>query len=73
MISNSEGKFHYLLVRDLTALVYERTKPKCYTHVCSYCLYCFWEARLFTAHLLDCSVHPEQKAEYPSPDDPENI
>ena len=32
MISNSEGKFHYLLVRDLYALVYGRTNhqhPMC--------------------------------------------
>ena len=28
-------------------------------------------ARLLAAHLPDCSVHPEQKVEYPSPDDPE--
>ena len=70
MISNSEGKFHYLLVRDLSALVYGRTKHKCYTHVCPYCLYCFPEARMLTAHLPDCSVHPEQKVEYPSTGDP---
>ena len=70
MISNSEGKFHYLLVRDLSALVYGRTKHDGYTHVCPYCFYCFSEARLLTAHLRDCSVRPEQKVEYPSPDDP---
>ena len=70
MISNSEGKFHYLLVRDLSALVHGRTKYDGYTHVCPYCLYCFSQARLLTAHLPDCSIHPEQKVEYPSPDDP---
>ena len=73
MISNSEGKFHYLLVRDLFALVYGRTKYHGYTHVCHYCLYCFSEARLLTAHLPDCSVHLEQKVEYPSPGDLEKI
>ena len=66
MISNSEGKFHYLLVRDLSALVHGRTKHDGYTHVCPHCLYCFSEARLLTAHLPDCSIHPEQKIEYPS-------
>ena len=71
MISNSEGKFHYLLVRDLYALVHGRTKYHGYTHVSSYCLYCFSEARLPTAHLPDCSIHHGQKVEYPSPDDPE--
>ena len=69
MISNREGKFHYLLVRDLSALVYGRTSHQHHVSVCPYCLYCFSEARLLTAHLLDCSVHPEQKVEYPSPDD----
>ena len=71
MISNSEGKFHYLLVRDLSALVAGRTKHHGYTHVWPYCLYCFTIARLFAAHLPHCSIHPEQKVEYPSLDDPE--
>ena len=71
MISNSAGKFHYLLVRNLSAPVRGRTKHDGYSHVCPYCLYCFSQARLLTAHLPDCSIHPEQKVEYPSPDDPE--
>ena len=71
MISYSEDKFHCLLVRYLSALVYGRTKHDGYTHVCRYCLYCFSQTRLLTAHLPDCSIHPEQKAEYPSPDDTE--
>ena len=41
IISNSEGKFHYLFVRDLSALVHGRTKHDGYTHVCPSCLYCF--------------------------------
>ena len=36
MISNHEGKFHYLL--DLSALVAGRTNHKAFTHVCPYCL-----------------------------------
>ena len=71
MISNSEGKFHYLLVRDLSALVYGRTKSHVQAQVYPYCLYCFSEARLLTAHLPDCSTHPEQKVKYPSHDDPD--
>ena len=71
LISNNEVKFHYLLVRDLSALVAGRTKHNCDTHVCPYCLYCFSEARLLATHLPDCFVHPEQKVEYPTPDDPE--
>ena len=39
--------------------------------MCPYCLYCFSNARLLAAHLPYCSIHPEQKVEYPSPDDPE--
>ena len=71
IVSNNEGKFHYLLVRDLSALIHGRTKHHGYMHVCPYCLYCFSQARLLATHLPDCSVHPEQKVEYPSPDDPE--
>ena len=71
LISNSEGKFHYLIVRDLFALVYGRTNHQHHLSVCPYCLYCFSHAHLLTVHLADCSVHPAQKMEYPSPDDPE--
>ena len=71
MNSNNEGKFHYLLVRNLSALVAGQTKRNRNTHVSHYCLYCFPETRPLTAHLPDCSIHPEQKVEYPSPDDPE--
>ena len=42
MFSNNEGKFHYLLVRHMSALAYERTtitKHDGYTHVFPYCLY----------------------------------
>ena len=60
-----------MLVRDLSALVHGRTKHDSYSHVCPYCLYCFSQARLLTAYLPDCSIHPEQKVEYPSPHDPE--
>ena len=49
MISNNEGKFHYLLVRNLSALVYGRTKYDGYTHVYPYCLYCFSHAHLLTS------------------------
>ena len=34
MISNNDGKFHYLLVRDLSALIHGRTKHHGYMHVC---------------------------------------
>ena len=36
MISNSEGKFHYLLVRDLSALVAGRTHHQHHVSVCPY-------------------------------------
>ena len=55
----------------MSALVCERSKHDGYTHVCPYCLHCFSKAQLLTAHLPDCSIHPEQKVEYPSLDDPE--
>ena len=71
MLSNGEGKFDYLLVRDLSALVTGRTNHQHHASVCPYCLYCFSEARLLTAHLPDCSIHPEQKVEYSLSDDPE--
>ena len=68
MISNNNGKFHYLHVRNLSALVAGRIHDRHKAFVC--CLYCFSEARLLTPHLPECSVHPEQKMGYPSSDDP---
>ena len=49
MISNSEGKFHYLLVRDLFALVPGRTKSHVLAQVFPYCLYSFTNARISLA------------------------
>ena len=69
VISNSEGKFYYLVVRNLFALVNGRTTHNGYTHLFHYYLYCFSEARLLTAHLPDCSVHSEQNVKNISPDD----
>ena len=40
MISNSEGKLHYLLDRDVSALIHGRTNHQYHTSVCPYCLYC---------------------------------
>ena len=73
IISNNEGKFHYLLIMNMSALVTGRTNYQHHTSVCliDSSLYCFSEARLLTAHLHDCSAQPEQKVAYPSPDDPE--
>ena len=68
MISNNEGKFQYLL----SGLVYGHTNHQHHVSVCSYGLYCCSQSCLLTADLPDCSVHPEQKVEYPSFDDPEN-
>ena len=64
MISNSEGKegkFYYLLVRASSALVHGRTKYDGYTHVCPYCLYCFSQARLLTAHLRIAPSIPSRR------------
>ena len=71
MISNDEWKFHYLLVRNLSKLVAGQTKHTNQTCVCPYCLYCFLQQWLLDAHLPECSIHPEQKVIYPSPDNPE--
>ena len=55
MISNNEGKFHYLLVRDLSVLVHGWTKYDGNTHVCPYCLDCFSERGCLP---LTCVIFP---------------
>ena len=71
MISNNEGKFHYLLVRDLSKLVACRIEHTNQTFVCPYFLYYFSRDCLLDAHLPECSIHPEQKVIYSSPDNSE--
>ena len=51
MISNDEGKFYYLLVRDLSKLVAGRTNYRGFTHVYPYCLYCLYCATTYSRHI----------------------
>ena len=71
MISNNEGKFHYLFVRQ--GLVrshlwtHEPSTPCVSLSILSILLL---TGAFAYSSPLDCSVYPKQKVEYPSPDDP---
>ena len=50
-----------------------RVAPNTMTQlVCPLLLYCFSQANLLKQHLPECSIHPEQKIEYPTPKNDED-
>ena len=68
LIMNDKNRTsHYLLIRSLSRLVGDRTKHNGVTHVCPYCLYCFSNEDFLRSHIRECSIHPPQRLEYPSP------
>ena len=65
--AEKSGTSHYLLIRSLSRLVGNRTNHDGVTHVCPYCLYCFCKEDFLRSHIPECSIHPPQRLEYPSP------
>ena len=70
---NKTSKSHYTLVRDLSRLVFGRTKAYSKAHVCQYCLYCFTNPNLLKNHIPECFIHPVQKITFPEPKDNEDV
>jgi len=68
LLLESEGKFHYTLVRNLSRLAAGRTKHNASTYVCASCLHPFRHEHCLTRHTPECSIHPPQKVTYPSPE-----
>ena len=58
---------HYLLIRNLSRLLGDRTNHKAATHVCPYCRYCSSKEYFLRSHIPECSIHTPQRLEYPSP------
>ena len=71
--NNKTSKSYYTLVRDLSRLVFGRTKACCKAYVCLYCLYCFTNPNLLKNHIPECSIHPVQKITFPEPKDNEDV
>ena len=65
-----EPKYHYTLVRNLSALLRQDTHANGTIHVCPYCLHIFYHNKKgYETHLIDCKIHKPQVIELPDPDD----
>ena len=65
-----EPKYHYTLVRNLSALLRQDTKAGGTMYVCPYCLHVFHGyKKSYETHLIDCKIHKPQVIELPDPDD----
>ena len=65
-----EPKYHYTLVRNLSALLRQDTKEGGTMCVCPYCLHVFCQnKKKYETHLIDCKIQKPQVIELPDPDD----
>ena len=68
--TEAEPKYHYTLVRNLSALLRQDTKENGTMYVCPYCLHVFCQnKKKYETHLIDCKIHKPQVIELPDPDD----
>jgi len=66
MLIESKGKYHFMLVRNLSCIVAGRTKVNKATYVCPSCLQPFSSEDCLTRHRDECSLFPAQKCIYPT-------
>ena len=67
IMDEKSGTSHYIFIQNLSRPVGNRTNHKDATHACPNCLYCFSKKYSLRSHIRECSNHPPQRLEYPSP------
>ena len=61
-ISNEDGDFHYVLIRDLERLVgVQISKSNRKKHICRYCLHACTTNEILQKHLERCQEHKAQR------------
>ena len=65
--SKTSDNFHYVWIKNLSALVSLRSKHEHKIYVCPHCAHPFSSNRSFENHFSDCSKHRYQVTEYPDP------
>ena len=60
-------KRHYVLIRNMSALVSHRSKYEHAQHVCNSCLHPFVSREVLDKHVPFCSQHAPQQVIYPDP------
>src|SRR6218665_1916922 len=69
LLLGDRDHYHYVLIRNLSALLHSRNSHKGRIFPCPYCLYCFSTEAGKQSHMPECGVHGLQKVKYPSPSD----
>ena len=62
-------KRHYVLVKNLSRLIAQRSSHPRTSHPCVYCLHVFCRADLLADHIPHCKPHGPQRVKMPSGDD----
>jgi len=70
LIEGSDRSHHYVWIKNMSRLVYGRTKHDGASFVCNSCLHPFSSKDVLDRHVPSCARHPPQDVKYPDPDDP---
>ena len=72
LLLDSDGKKHYVLIKDFNSFMFKQTKHKSKKNVCMNCLQCFSSKEVLDAHRKDCIViNGKQAIKMPNEDENE--
>ena len=70
LLSDSDGKKHYVLIKDFNSFMFKQTKHKSKKNLCMNCLQCFSSKEVLDAHRKDCIViNGKQAIKMPNEDE----
>ena len=68
LLIGNQYTYHYVLVKDLSTLLYHRTKHARRMFYCNRCLHGYTTKKLHDQHMEDCRNFSLQKTEMPTED-----
>ena len=72
LLLDSDGKKHYVLIKDFNSFMFKQTKHKSKKNFCMNCLQCFSSKEVLDAHRKDCIViNGKQAIKMPNEDENE--
>ena len=66
---NDSSKKHCTWIRNMSALVADRSNSDARSYVCYFCLHCFTTQQAYDRHVSYCIIHPAQHVKYPTTHD----
>ena len=72
LLLDSDGKKHYVLIKDFNSFMFKQTKHKSKKNFCMNCLQCFSSKEVLDAHRKDCIVINGKQA-IKMPNEDENV